>query len=511
MCFNLTDAFRWLGLLTIILVSCNRSFPVSTDPAGLTRTPVVKQLPTPTETSTPTATATVPTPMKNGPTSTLTIEAFQPQTPLLGVALERFDENSGLDQALKLGVRWVRRWRHISWREVEPKEGSYRWDVLAGLENELLRIQEADLEPIIEVQFAPEWAQKIVPYTCGPIREDKFEAFANFMEQLVVRYGTSSAYGVRYWQLGNEMDVAPGEVGPESVFGCWGDPDDAYYGGGHYAEMLKTVYPRIKSADPQAQVMLGGLLLECDPYVTRVGDECKNERRWKSGFFLEGIMKAGGGDYFDIADVHSYAYMQLDLPARMHSYYAWSNDLGGTGLPEKARFMRSVMAKYGYGDKPLIAGELALKCEEPTETCYDVAAAFVPRAYAEVYAMKLLGGVYYTLISPDSYSARYKGLLYPGLTPRPVYWAYKFMSSQLVNARYEEPVVAYEGVSGHSFSKSADQLVYILWSTEGTDQVIDLPTGFIEAYDKYGDVLAPQDDRLIVGWSPIYLMFGSNE
>ena len=153
------------------------------------------------------------------------------------------------------------------------------------------------IQPIIEVQFTPTWAQKVPGYSCGPIREDKLAAFANFMEQVVLRYGSASPYRVRYWQLGNEVDLAPQEVATDNIYGCWVDLNDPGYGGGYYAEMLKVVYPRIKAADPNAQVMMGGLLLECDPYNA---DPCTNERRKKSGYFLQGVLDAGGGDYFDL-------------------------------------------------------------------------------------------------------------------------------------------------------------------------------------------------------------------
>lgn len=482
--------------------SLNPVSAINTHPPTATLPPT--EPPTPTPTSTPSVTPT----RSRSPAPTATVDDFVPQNPLWGVALERFDEASGLEEASELHVGWVRRWEHISWRLVEPNEGEYRWEVLDGLAEEFLRARESGIEPIVEIQFAPEWAQKVVPYTCGPIRADKFKAFADFMEQLVTRYGPSSPYDVRYWQLGNEMDVAPEEVGPESVFGCWGDPNDAYYGGGHYGEMLKVVYPRMKAADPQVQVMMGGLLLECDPYVTTPGNGCKNELRWRSGFFLEGIMKVGGGEYFDVVDVHSYALLRQDLPSRMHSQYAWSGTRGGTGLPENVAFARKVMAKYGYEHKPVFAGELALKCEERTDTCYDVGASFVPRVYAELYALDLLGGVYYTLISPDTYESRYKGLLRPDGSARPAYWAYEFMSQQLVDSRYEGPVTEYAGVSGHTFEKASERQVQILWSIDGTDQVIDLPAGFLGAYDKYGNPLLPDGGQLTVGWSPVYVTLG---
>jgi hypothetical protein len=222
------------------------------------------------------------------------------------------------------------------------------------------------VEPIINIQMTPRWAQGVDGYPCGPIRRDKFEAFARFMEQVVARYGSQTRYDVRYWQIGNEPDVAPTEVWPDAPFGCWGDPKDPHYGGPYYADMLKVVYPRIKAADSRSQVMMAGLLLECDPETMTPGNGCENERRWASGHFLEGVLANGGGPYFDIVDVHSYGVLRMDLPQRMHSYYAWSDPVGGgTGLPEKVGFVRRILARYGFETKPVFAGEIALKCDDP--------------------------------------------------------------------------------------------------------------------------------------------------
>jgi hypothetical protein len=422
----------------------------------------------------------------------------RPHVPMLGVALERYDEESGLEEALGLGTHWLRRWQHISWRDVEPNEGEYQWEELAGLEQELLRLRERGAEPLLVIQMTPLWAQAVEPYACGPIRAEKLDAFAAFMEELVTRYGPSTSYGVRYWQLGNELDVAPGEVGPDAVFGCWGDPSDPYFGGEHYGEMLKIVYPRMKLADPEAQVMMGGLLLECDPYTVTVGYECSEELR---GYFLEGVLLADGGDYVDAIDVHSYAQMRPDLPSRMHSYYGWSGEHGGTGLPEKVAFARKVLEAYGYDNMPVFAGELALKCEAPTAECYDVGAAFVPRAYAEAYGLDLLGGMYYALILEFNY----KGLLLPDFTPRPAYWAYQFLSSKLIDRQYVGPVNDYGGVTGYAFGGGRSRRVEVLWSTDGTDQEIDVPADLVSAYDKFGAEIAPVGGQLPVGWSPVYL------
>lgn len=426
---------------------------------------------------------------------------FRPQASMLGVALEGFFDAAGWQETLGLQPRFVRRWRDIAWREVEPEEGAYRWDVLAGLEAELRTADASSAAPILNVQMTPEWAQKHKGNACGPIAAGKFEAFAAFMEQLVLRYGSSSEFGVRYWQIGNEPDIVVGLAPGDSPFGCWGDLGDPYSGGGYYAEMLKVVYPRIKAADPQVQVMAGGLLLECDPYTMSVPATCVNQDRLQSGYFLEGMLKAGGGDFFDIMDVHGYGQLRPDLPAHMSGYYAWSPSTGGTGLPEKVGFVRRLLAQYGHPNKPIMATELALKCEEPGPACEDAGAAYIARVFAEAHQLGLAGTVYYALIT----EFKYKGLLLPDLTPKPQYRAFRFLASQLSWVQYVKPVNQ-PGLSGSEFTQSRLRRLWIIWSADGTDQVLTPPADFVQAYDKYGNVLQlASDGELVVGWSPVYV------
>jgi hypothetical protein len=265
--------------------------------------------------------------------------------------------------------------------------------------------------------------------------------------------------------------------------------------------MLKYIYPRIKAADPKAQVMLGGLLLECDPYTMQAPESCVNEERLRSGYFLEGVFKAGAIDSFDIVDVHGYGELRMDLPSRMHSYYFWSPAEGGTGLPEKVAFARRLLAQYGAPDKPIMATELALKCEEPGTDCEEVGAAYIPRVFAEAYQLRLAGTVYYALIT----EFKYKGLLLPDMTPKPQYWAFKYLASQFSWVEYVKPVDQFAGISGSEFNRSRLSRLWILWSTDGTDQYLTPPADFMQVNDKYGNVVQLVDGKIPVGWSPVYV------
>ncbi len=477
--------------------------PMAASRVSATDTPMLAVEPTSTRTSVPKLEITATPTITMAP---LVTNNFRSQQPMLGVALLELDDANGFKQGLDLGVAWMRRAEPLSWEAVEPTEGTYRWSVLAKLAGELLTAKARNIQPVIEVQFTPTWARVTPSHACSAIRTDKFAAFADFMEQVVTRYGTASPYGVRYWQIGNELDVAPAEVWATAPFGCWGDTSDPFYGGGHYAEMLKVVYPRIKAVDPDAQVLMGGLLLECDPATMTVPETCANERRLKSGNFLEGVLQAGGGEYFDIVDVHSYAYLSETLPSRMHSYYAWSGPQGGTGLPEKAAFTRNMLSKYGL-NKPLFVGEAALKCydpkpgEPPLSDCWEAAAAFVPRVYAEGYSLNVIGQVYYLLL----YDNVYYSMMKSDFVPRPMYTAYQFMTTFLENARYERPVTEYPGVSGAMLNQNGVRPFQIVWSTDGVTQTIATPANFVRAFDKFGTPIEPTSGMLEIGWSPIYI------
>jgi hypothetical protein len=162
------------------------------------------------------------------------------------------------DWMVKSGAFWLR-YNGLLWSEVEPQEGTWKWSGLSELEGNLVQAAQLNQKVIMVVRSTPDWAQAIPGHFCGPIESTKLAAFGDFMHELVKRY-SQPPYSVKFWEIGNEPDIDPELVAGNSPYGCWGDADDEFYGGGRYADMLATIYPRIKSADPEAQVLVGGLL-----------------------------------------------------------------------------------------------------------------------------------------------------------------------------------------------------------------------------------------------------------
>jgi hypothetical protein len=258
--------------------------------------------------------------------------------------------------------------------------------------------------------------------------------------------------------------------------------------------MLQAVTPAIKAADPEAQVLLGGLLLDKEP--------AKDSLANPPGRFLEGILQGGGGDYFDIVSFHSYALYAGQPYGWEMQNPAWA-DRGG-GVAGKVAFIRDVLSAYGY-QKPLMlteAGLLCYKCESPPPSEFlSAQAAYVPQLYTKSIALGLLGTVWYTLDGPGW---RHGGLLDKDQNPRPSYQAFMAMTALLREARYDGPVKDLHGLDGHAFTLPKRQ-VWVVWSPDGSAVETQLPEGTQAIYNLFGDQLEPEDGSIEVDHSPVYL------
>ena len=222
----------------------------------------------------------------------LLLNGYPPEPSIFGTQINPGFVNSVLTPTVKGNYSWVR-YDNLFWSQVEAVQGERDWTKLKLFESEISLLSRAGRIPLVIVRGTPTWAQQKPPYVCGPIREDALDDFADFMRELVERY-SRPPYNVTYWEIWNEPDVESTFVNPNSLYGCWGEPDDPYYGGGYFAEMLKKVYPAMKKANPNVQIVIGGLLLVCDPSNPLPGRDCHEAH------FLEGVLRNGGGDYFDM-------------------------------------------------------------------------------------------------------------------------------------------------------------------------------------------------------------------
>jgi hypothetical protein len=218
---------------------------------------------------------------------------------------------------------------------------------------------------------------------------------------------------------------------------------------------------------------------------------------------LEGILRAGGGDFFDIVSFHGYAFFDGTLPAdRAHPY--WMHR-GGVVLG-KIDFLREVMAAHGV-DKPLMHTEGALLCHPSSPFCnppdpafFQTQADYVAWLFVRNWAEGLKATIWYQFEGPGW---RYGGLLNADQMPKLAYHALKFLSQELANARYEQSVSRYPTLEGYEFS-TPQKRIWVLWSLDNQAHHIALPASVQAIYDKYGEEIRPDNGTISVQ-SPTYV------
>jgi hypothetical protein len=428
-----------------------------------------------------------------------------------GVEMTAVSDGAGLALMRAAGNTWI----HLSaikWNTVEPTETQRNWSALAFMEQNFLNAQASNMKPVVAVRGTPDWAQLYPPWICGPIKSTKMAAFGNFMYDLVQRYSVPP-YNVKYWELGNEPDVDRFFLGTEydNDFGCWGNRNDSYYGGAYYAEMLKAAYPRIKDADPQAQVLVGGLLLDCDPRLAlNANYGCHTAEGRLPPKFLEGILRGGGGPFFDGISFHAYDYFKAPGVVGTYSNTNWlaASNTNGSVILAKVGFLKSVLAQYGVMGKYVMNTEIALLCPSPFTWCngdqstparinFEQTKAYLA---AEMYPQAIISdmrSVMWFRNKDDGIGTM--SMLNDDLTPRPVYTAFVTSRAFLGDAVYERKLTTADygslsNVRGYSFILGSRR-IWTLWALDNKTKVLTLPTLPTAAYNQLGATLVVSPNK----------------
>jgi Bacterial Ig domain len=142
-------------------------------------------------------------------------------------------QNAG--QFAGLGVGWMRGF--VPWTTFEPTRGHLDPAALTSLEQELETLPKG-IKVILDVVDTPQWESGSANAVMPP--RDPAD-YGRFIGALAKRF----AGRVAAWEIWNEED--------ESLWWASG-PDPAAY-----AALLRAAYPAVKTADPSATVVLGGM------------------------------------------------------------------------------------------------------------------------------------------------------------------------------------------------------------------------------------------------------------
>lgn len=373
-------------------------------------------------------TASVPNPITvrqpAGLTTAPFFPAIQPTVPLtitpvqgphmgygMNVWLFGQDKDRVLDLLTGAGFNWMR--QQVGWDALEPTPGQFQWTELDSIVDAAGR---HNVKVILSVVRSPRWAG--LAGTSG--LPSNPADFGNLMRQMASRYkGRVQAYEV--W---NEQNLAR-ETGGTKVLVA------------PYVATLKAGYQAVKSVDPGAVVLYGGLSPTGVNDVNYAVDDLK---------FLEQSYQYNNGEiknYFDALGGHPGGAANtpdelwpVDPPADKDR--AWSTD--GSFYFRRVEALRGMMERYGDGSKQIWLTEFGWTTKNAAPgyeygalVSEQQQASYLVRAFQRSKAQYPWMGVmamwqlnFATVVGPDDEKSPW-GLIRSDWSTRPSYDALKAM------------------------------------------------------------------------------------
>jgi polysaccharide biosynthesis protein PslG len=244
-----------------------------------------------------------------------------PSTVKREVGLSVADDLTGLSQTAldqwfvdmkSLGVTWVRLDFDWSWIQSD-KNAAIDW---TKIDRVVASAQKYQLHLLPILVYTPTWAR---PAGCDSNRcpPANNADYANFAKLAVARY---APLGVHAWEIWNEPNMK----------GSWLPASNP----SQYTQLLMATYGSIKSIDPSATVVTGGV----GPIETANGNIQALE-------FVQAMYAAGAKPYFDALGFHPYSFPAL--PSYQQDWNAWQQ-AANTKIS-----MRSIMTTYGDSSKKI--------------------------------------------------------------------------------------------------------------------------------------------------------------
>jgi len=445
---------------------------------------------------------------EEGDTSTFGLDIANPAT------VEKVDGGVG-----EPNNYWVHK-NGLMWSEVQKDGPISNWNVnhVTGLDNYIETVSAAGMEMILVIRSTPTWAQKYPGYSCGPMSESSIDEFADFVNETVTRY-SQPPFNVRYYEIWNEPDDIREDDLKNKPYGCWAEPyDEQAFGGGYYGQMLKQVYPALKTASTNAQLVIGGLLLPADPEDAFWSQYVYKNEQYEDGFiyanmskFFKGILEEcytnGEGKCFDIVNFHGYtnyapnsSIIQLEKLTGTPPYW---EERGGV-VAGKLAYLRELMSEYGV-NKPVILTEAAMRGRFVPD--YDPVFEASKADYVVwLYTRNMAKGIYATTwYHLDNYGWDRSGLLDRDNNPLPAYHAYTVLTDMLDGAVYQRDIYLGDGILGFEFI--GDTTYWVLFSEDGETKTInkdELPLWYHSVVDLFGNKIDLENDKINFN-RPIYI------
>ncbi len=368
----------------------------------------------------------------------------------------------------------------------------FRWDMIekepgvfdfSETDRHLRETQAYGLHTLANIQPFAVWDQAIChgpqPTTSFnmPVQSTKYKpcdmaAYANFVSKLVERYdgdGVDDMPGltmpIKHWELMNEPEFQT------SIIYFQGPPPD-------YVEVLETTYKTIKQADPEAYIVQGGM----------AGMMPESAAWW------QGVFDGGGGQYFDIMNMHSIGHGEhLNIPA-----------------------FKALLVKNGLQDKPIWVTEVQYQQSFQTQNYTN---ADFAKILARSYIFALANGVdklfYVNIRMPSFYDSgipfdERSALISDNGEQSALFQAHLVIAGLLGDLAATDPVEVISERVGDWFIEAGQykftlggKVIYALWGSGSLPAEI---TGTIRIIDISGAETTADAASVTLTDSPIFIL-----
>lgn len=267
---------------------------------------------------------------------------------------------------------------------------------------------------------------------CGWFEAQDSADSRDYVQTVVQRYQSVT----HHWEIANEMD---GHTRRPT-----GMPE------ADFARFLVLNRQWIQAVDPQAKILLPGLLGTYGlPYATPM--------RW-----LRNLLAAGGGEGFDIMNYHD--------------YNAWWT------LPAHFDSVKTILTKYGYGDKPIWVTECGVSSDPtnsitPTYVSETQQAADVWRRSSVLFAKGVQTWFWHSFYSSGGQSEwREFGLLNANGEKKKAYFAYQLLLQKIEGFDAADSIVFGEVTDDNTTGGDGQWVVRYRWNDGTVRWVMWSPT-----------------------------------
>jgi hypothetical protein len=331
-------------------------------------------------------------------------------------------------------------------------------------------------------------------YWCAPTDP---VAYGNWVKMVVERYdgdGVNDAPGsprVDAWEIWNEPDID----------GTWLPKADP----AAYAAILRAGYDAVKSADPSALVLNGGVMT-----FDSIGVDA----------FMDKVVAIAGWDSFDVLSLHPWLIDHApDAP-----YLKNPRENYDVTLPGRFEMAKRWVERHG-GGKPIWVTEVGWstcgnRCEPQFAKNEDEQATYMLRTFVLAAASGIEHVNYFQL--EDKFDGGQQpwgpaAILNNNLTPKLAYTAYGVMTAQLRGARYAGtgPLHSAGQIGDYRFTLADGGSVRVIWRISGSQQVqVALNEGSSAALierDGQRTQLGGGSASITISEKPVYLRQSNNE